>query len=441
VAVPYSVRHTYAGEWNDLNPPKLATCSFFQPVSTESPLLSIETAGEVIYTYEIKWIDSDTPWSHRWDLYLKGAEDAGMHWWSIVNSAIVVLFLAGMIAIILVQALRRDIVAINNDDEEDETGWKLVHGDVFRPPSGLIGPMVLSVMVGSGVQLACMCAALMLFAVLGVLSPANRGALATALVVFFVIMGAFAGFVSSRIYKMFLGKLWARNAILTATVLPGTIAVIAFTLNMVLWSHGSTLALPFGTMLAIAAMWFFVSTPLVMTGAYFGFTRDAIEPPVRVSSFARVVSTQPLYMHPVITALVGGVLPFGAVFIELYFIMTSIWTAQPYYVFGFLALVLFILGVTCAEISIVMCYFQLCAEDHRWWWRSFLNSGASALYVFLYSIFYFATSLDITDPASATLYFGNMLMVSFAFFLLTGSMGFLSTLTFVRYIFSQIKVD
>ena len=40
----------------------------------------------------------------------------------------------------------------------------------------------------------------------------------------------------------------------------------------------------------------------------------------------------------------------------------------------------------CAEITIVMCYFQLCAEDYNWWWRSFLTAGSSGLYLFLYSM-------------------------------------------------------
>jgi transmembrane 9 superfamily protein 2/4 len=31
-----------------------------------------------------------------------------------------------------------------------------------------------------------------------------------------------------------------------------------------------------------------------------------------------------------------------------------------------MALVLVILVVTCAEITIVMCYFQLCSEDYHW---------------------------------------------------------------------------
>ena len=94
--------------------------------------------------------------------------------------------------------------------------------------------------------------------------------------------------------------------------------------------------------------------------------------------------------------LMGGVLPFGAIFIELYFIMNSIWYHRIYYVFGFLFLVFAILILTCSEVTILMCYFHLCAEDYRWWWRSFFTSAASAIYVFLYSILYFTTKLSMT---------------------------------------------
>lgn len=69
----------------------------------------------------------------------------------------------------------------------------------------------------------------------------------------------------------------------------------------------------------------------------------------------------------------AGVLPFGAVLVELVFVMTAMWEQQLYYIFGFLMSVMLILTVTCAEISIVMCYFQLCSEDYRWCvWDSFV---------------------------------------------------------------------
>jgi len=79
-------------------------------------------------------------------------------------------------------------------------------------------------------------------------------------------------------------------------------------------------------------------------------------------------------MNPVWSILIGGILPFGAVFIELFFILTSIWLHQFYSIFGFLFIVFVILIITCAEITIVLCYFQLCSEDYLWWWRSYLTS-------------------------------------------------------------------
>ena len=114
---------------------------------------------------------------------------------------------------------------------------------------------------------------------------------------------------------------------------------------------------------------------------------------------------------------------------------------QVYYVFGFLLLVLAILAVTCAEISVVMCYFQLCSEDYNWWWRSFLTSGSSAGYLFAYSVLYFTTKLEIVGFVPSLIYFSYMALVAFTFFLVTGSIGFLSSLWFVRKIFASIKVD
>jgi transmembrane 9 superfamily protein 2/4 len=77
------------------------------------------------------------------------------------------------------------------------------------------------------------------------------------------------------------------------------------------------------------------------------------------------VPPQPWYMTPAFSVLIGGILPFGAVFIELFFILTSMWLHQVYYIFGILFLVYTILVITCAEITIVLCYFQLCSEVGR----------------------------------------------------------------------------
>ena len=58
----------------------------------------------------------------------------------------------------------------------------------------------------------------------------------------------------------------------------------------------------------------------------------------------------------------GGVLPFGCIFIQLFFVLNSIWSSQIYYMYGFLFLVFVILIITCSETTILLCYFHLCAE-------------------------------------------------------------------------------
>uniref|UniRef100_A0A8C2NU41 Transmembrane 9 superfamily member n=1 Tax=Capra hircus TaxID=9925 RepID=A0A8C2NU41_CAPHI len=119
----------------------------------------------------------------------------------------------------------------------------------------------------------------------------------------------------------------------------------------------------------------------------------------------------------------------------------AIWENQFYYLFGFLFLVFIILVVSCSQISIVMVYFQLCAEDYRWWWRNFLVSGGSAFYVLVYAIFYFVNKLDIVEFIPSLLYFGYTALMVLSFWLLTGTIGFYAAYMFVRKIYAAVKID
>ena len=61
------------------------------------------------------------------------------------------------------------------------------------------------------------------------------------------------------------------------------------------------------------------------SGSYFGYKRDKIENPTAYNDLERDIPEQVWYVHPAMLMLVGGSLPFGAVFIELFFILSAVW--------------------------------------------------------------------------------------------------------------------
>ena len=81
----------------------------FKPSGEHLPpqLLLAHSSGFNLSNY------ADVKWASRWDTYLQSAEGTSIHWFSIVNSVIIVIFLSGMLGVILVRTVYRDIARYN----------------------------------------------------------------------------------------------------------------------------------------------------------------------------------------------------------------------------------------------------------------------------------------------------------------------------------------
>ncbi|CAF1718966.1 hypothetical protein Bca4012_041914 [Brassica carinata] len=408
--------------------------------------MSVKDGQSIVFSYEVSFEESDIKWPSRWDAYLK-MEGSKVHWFSILNSLMVITFLAGIVLVIFLRTVRRDLTRYEELDKEAQaqmneelSGWKLVVGDVFRAPSN---PSLLCVMVGDGVQILGMAVVTILFAALGFMSPASRGTLITGMLFFYMILGIAAGYVAVRLWRT-IGcgehRGWMSVAWKAACFFPGIAFLILTTLNFLLWGSHSTGAIPFSLFVILILLWFCISVPLTLIGGYFGARAPHIEFPVRTNQIPREIPAQ---KYPSWLLVLGaGTLPFGTLFIELFFIMSSIWMGRVYYVFGFLFVVMILLVVVCAEVSLVLTYMHLCVEDYKWWWKSFFASGSVAIYIFIYSINYLVFDLkNLSGPVSATLYLGYSLFMVLAIMLATGTVGFLSSFWFVHYLFSSVKLD
>jgi transmembrane 9 superfamily protein 2/4 len=401
---------------------------------------------EVWFSYEIEWVFSETLWMDRWDVYLYGlSDDSVAHHMGVLNSFIVVVAVTIVFAVILVKALRKDLAVYNSiqstfdDDGEDSSGWKLVHGDVFRPPSS--NPMLLSTLVGTGAQIATSVTLTLLLLLFKILSPMRKGATLSSIMILYVCCGAVSGYVSARLYKFSGGKNWKLNTFYTATCFPGACMALFVILNILLSFYGAATSVSFWTLAMISLLWLCVAAPLVFLGSFFGYKRDVIDVPMRTNQIARVIPPQPLILRSVFTPVFVGALPFSSICLELYFILGAVWLHQVYYLMSYLFIAFVLVGVSCALLSTVMCYLRLTEQDHRWWWKAFAESASTGFWLFLYSIWYMLYVMNLSGFLTVMVYVTYMCIVSMAFALYCGAVGFLTTFYFTRKIYGAIKMD
>jgi len=426
-------------------------------------------AGETIsFTYDVLFQKSNITWVTRWDAYLSMSGEQ-IHWFSILNSILVVCFLSGIVFFILIKTVRKDLskyeevaellgegssrkggAKIDHDLKED-SGWKLVAGDVFRPPAH---KELLCVTVGTGIQVLAMSIFTLFFAALGFMSPANRGALLTTVVVVYLLCSCVGSFTSVQLLKtMNAGTLKSlddaaainkagalRVAFKTAWLFPGIAGCVLAVLNVFISFAGSSGAVPLRVFFSLFFTWFLISAPLGLLGGYIASKTPTPECPSRPNQIQRQIPAQKVSKW--ITILGAGVLPFGTLFIELYFILSSIYAGRVYYVFGFLLVVLLLNLIVTAQVCIVLTYVQLCHEDYNWWWRSLFSGGSVAIYTMLYAISYLAMGpINITGLLGHVMFFSYTALISLGIFFISGSFGFLSSFTLTRYLFEKARID
>jgi len=406
-----------------------------------------EKQQEIKMTYSVSWTPVDKSFNTRFHRYLDfGFFEHQIHWFSLFNSFMMVIFLVGLVSLILMRTLRQDYERFSEEDEldldrvVDETGWKQVHGDVFRQPESFC---LFASIIGTGYQLLFSCFIITFVAIINRLYD-SRGSITTTTVFVFALNSFVAGYVSANTFLDYAGpedRRWKWVMAYTAVLLPGCLMGVWFCFNVLSWLYktsNNTSVLTFFYMFLI----FCIQLILLFIGtmaARHSFKKQDF--PCRVTQFRRPIPIVEWYLQRWFISFIGGILPFGSIFIEMYFIFTSFWNYKFYYVYGFMILVLVILAIVTVCVSIVSTYFLLNAEDYRWKWSSVLSGGSTAIYVFLYAIFYFYTKTAMSGLYQTIFYFGYSILFCISLFFLGSSVAYTGTRLFVLKIYQNIKSD
>lgn len=398
--------------------------------------------AKMLWTYGYTWVKSEKKWGTRWDWYLSSASAsaASNHVLSIVLSVVVVLFVGSSVFCLLLRALHKDFNRYNSEDPEDlqeETGWKLIHADVFRPP---FHANWLAIFVANGCQVISTVTIVLIVAMLGFLSPARRGSLVTAMLFTFVFTSIIGGYVCGVLLQYLNCRAW-KHIFLCSLTLPGGILLMYFFISVINAVHGATTAVPFLTLLQIVVLVALVSLPLTVLGGSLAFRAQPITNPTRVGRLAREIPEQSVLNKPLFIYSFFPLVPLIVVMIEVYYIMQDLWEGQIYYSFGFLSITALIWAMACGLVTISCLYYVLCYENHRWWWVAYIVPGGAGLHMFVVSIFFFTSQLSVMSFASGVLFFAYMGIVSYMYGLAAGAIGLITSIIFVRKIYSSIKID
>jgi len=423
-------------------------------------------------SYSVEWVPVSRDFESRYRRYLdRDFFEHHVHWFSLANSFLLVIFLVGVVFVILARTIWKDIAKfISANDHEleglmnakasapkgakatrvgqtasalvDDGGWKLVRRDVFRTAKQ---PELLASMLGTGAQLLVMSIGSIVAALASSLYV-DKGALTVGSLSIYGIASVLSGFVSGAYYKASFypkeGKRWKYTMFLTASLMPSLAGTVVIGMSAVAAYHRTLNAVPVGTMASIFLAWLALSLPLVILGTYLGRSYcGRVSKPMRVNPTPRPVVPRPFYSHPLTLSMMAGVLPFASIFIELYFVLTSFWGYRFYFVYGFMLVVFAMLLIVTACSAVVVTYVILNGEDHRWHWASFGAGASSAMYVFLYATYYFLFRTSMHGMLQTSVYFGYTTLGCVALAMCTGTVGYAAASFFVRTIYGQLKAD
>jgi transmembrane 9 superfamily protein 2/4 len=268
------------------------TCGHFKKNNNH---LQVKPGGSISYSYAVKWTKSDTIWEKRWDRMLieTGSEK---HWVTMIKSSVLMAAVSLVAGVILLRALNHDLYIYNNDeikeDPDEISGWKMVHGDVFRPPRRT---GTFAAIVGTGLQFLLATGACLVLSFFGFINPSYQGGLLSFLLFSFTFFGLISGYYTSRLFKAFRGRSYRRHAFTTASLFPGIFFLIVLVVNSVIASENSSRSIPFSTLASLIALWFCAAVPLSLFGAYFGYKKQAMDFPVRTNQIPRQIPDQKWY--------------------------------------------------------------------------------------------------------------------------------------------------
>lgn len=433
------------------------------------------------FTYSVYWREEfDVEWKDRFDFFFNNGElsnevSSKFHWISLANSFGIVILASFIVVFIFIKISHNGRAGLDADKfgkrlTTDNTSVLPLIASKWLQPETTKKIRFLIILVSMGVQ--C------IFSIVGALATSCslnklhdvRNSVLSMTLFLFVLGAAAASYVGSSL--LIRTNIQSRRgsirktqvkynplfAVMCGCALPGIVMISTFILNSIVWAHDSTNALPFGTLVLFIFLYFIVCIPLSYIGGHIAakhMTYKVGRPDDRseesmfsesvggsLSRFKTKGKRFAADSFAVLLVLISGIFPFIIIYVELEFVYKSVWLEKTtfYYYYGFLLANIVLLCVVVCEIAIIACYILMTVTSKKdmglidWRWKTFLISSSTAWYMEGYSLYYIFWVLNIRGFSSILLSVCYSTIFSVLCGLGMGSLGYLSSYIFIKYV-------
>jgi transmembrane 9 superfamily protein 2/4 len=254
----------------------------------------------------------------------------------------------------------------------------------------------------------------------------------------YVALAGFAGFFTVAYANSFAIRRWLRLALAAVLVIPSVLALSAL-LSAIGLGKGAVTVFGFGFFFGILSL---VELVLSVVGGTLAYKRRLFgEAPCPVAAIPRAIPELPLWARAPFLGLLIGFLSFAPVSVELFYVLTAFWNSQSYSSYGLLFPTVLLMITTIGGLTILAVSIRFQCECHRWQWFSFFAPCGSGLWLIGGCLWFYIWKVDPLGWVTTAYFFGITGLLCAFVALIAGATGFFAATCFVRFTFSNLKLD
>ncbi|OMJ95196.1 hypothetical protein SteCoe_1397 [Stentor coeruleus] len=388
-------------------------------VQPDDPILLLDEKKhkkntEITLAYSVSWVPTSLTYEKRMESYFEsGIFSTEFHWFSLLNTTGLILSVCAIILGNLYRALRNDFKQFESAEIFDmQRGWKQLKKEIEAPP---VLNFLISGLTGIGVELW------VIFLTYLLTYSLNLSIKDILINLSISLSGLLGGTTTSKVFQNLKGL--AATIVIAGCIFPSFLILI------------STIYLLSGVGISI---WTYFASTINIFFFFFAAGYNRSQDTTKIVVGRSVCKKKPWYVEMNFLIIIGGLLPFVSIALELHSFLTTFMVYSFYYMYGFFIISTFQVAICLGCVGIVSSYLVISTEDSKWQWSSFLSGASLGIYVFFYSLYVYLFRNGFDGVLAFVV---NMLFICFLLSIASGSASFLAAKVFLEKLYSRVKLE